>query len=118
MTDAEFWQIERDLWLGGADVFRRWVARESLMVFPAPVGILTGPTVVDSIASTPRWESVTFTETVLRRLGSDAVVLAYGVDALRPGGAPFHAFCSSCYVQQAGDWWLMQHQQTPTEPLT
>ncbi len=88
------------------------------MVFPAPVGILTGPTAIDSIASTPRWESVTFTETVLRRLGSDAVVLAYGVDALRPGGAPFHAFCSSCYVRQAGDWWLMQHQQTPTEPLS
>jgi len=113
MTDAEFWQIERDLWLGGVEVFRRWVARECLMVFPPPVGVLTGPTVIDSIAPAPRWESVAFAETALRRFGTGAAVLAYRVDAGRPGGGPYRAYCSTTYVQQAGDWWLMQHQQTP-----
>ena len=113
MTDAEFWQIERELWLGGPEVFRRWVARECLMVFPDPVGILTGPTVVESIAPGPRWQTVTFLVTALRRLGGDVAVLAYRVEAGRPAGATYRAFCSTTYVQQAGDWWLMQHQQTP-----
>ena len=78
------------------------------------VGILSGPTVVDSIAAAPRWQVVTFPVTALRRLGPDVAVLAYRVEATRPAGAAHAAFCSSTYVQQAGEWWLMQHQQTPT----
>ena len=113
MTDAEFWETERELWLGGPEVFRRWVARECLMVFPEPVGILTGPTVVESIAPAPRWERVAFADSALRRSGTDAAVLAYRAEAVRPGGAPHRALCSSTDVQQAGTWWLIQHQQTP-----
>ncbi len=114
MTDAEFWQIERELWLGGPEVFRRWVARECLMVFPDPVGILSGPTVIESIAPGPRWQAVNFSVTAVRRLGAEVAVLAYRVEATRPNGVPYAAFCSTTYVQQAGDWWLMQHQQTPS----
>ena len=113
MTDAEFWQIERELWLGGPEVFRRWVARECLMVFPDPVGILSGQTVIDSIAPAPRWEAVALSGTALHRLGADVAVLAYRIDAARPSGPPYLASCSTTYVRQAGDWWLMQHQQTP-----
>lgn len=114
MTDAEFWQIERELWLGGPEVFRRWVARECLMVFPDPVGILSGPTVIESIAPGLRWQAVSFPVTAVRRLGAEVAVLAYRVEATRPVGAPYTANCSTTYVQQAGDWWLMQHQQTPS----
>jgi hypothetical protein len=72
MTDAEFWETERRLWLGGADVFRRWVAAECLMVFPDPTGIMDGPAVVEGIGPGPRWERVDFGEATLRRAGSEA----------------------------------------------
>jgi hypothetical protein len=113
MTDAEFWETERQLWLGGPEVFRRWIARECLMVFPEPVGILTGPAVIESIAPAPRWERVEFAGGALRRSGTEATVLAYRAEAVRPGGAPQRALCSSTYVRQAGAWWMVQHQQTP-----
>jgi hypothetical protein len=113
MTDGEFWEVERGLWLGGAAAFRRWVAAECLMVFPAPAGILVGPAILESLGAAPRWERVEIAEKVLRRTGEAAVVLAYRAEAARPGGAPHRALCSSTYVNEAGDWWLVQHQQTP-----
>lgn len=113
MTDAEFWETERQLWLGSGDIFRRWVPAECLMVFPDPVGILTGPTVVANIAPGPRWERVAFVDAALRRSGTEATVLAYRAEAARPNGEGYRALCSSTYVQQAGAWWLVQHQQTP-----
>jgi hypothetical protein len=57
---------------------------------------------------------VAFEAPLVRRTGTDAVVLAYRAEAVRPGGTALHrALCSSSYVQQAGAWWLVQHQQTP-----
>jgi hypothetical protein len=113
MTDAEFWEAERQLWLGGVDAFRRWVPAECLMAFGDPVGILTGPTVIENILPGPRWEKVDFVEPLLRRTGMQAVVLAYRALALRPGGEAYRAICTSSYVCEAGVWWLIQHQQTP-----
>lgn len=113
MTDGEFWEVERGLWLGGAAAFRRWVAAECLMVFPVPAGVLAGPAILESLAGGPRWEQVAFGEKLLRRTGDAAVVLAYRAEAARPGGALHRALCSSTYVNDAGDWWLVQHQQTP-----
>jgi hypothetical protein len=113
MTDAEFWEVERELWLGGPEAFRRWVPETCLMVFPAPTGILTGTAVVDSVTGAPRWERVVFSGGLVRRTGTEAAVLAYAAQAVRPGGMPYAALCSSCYVRQAGAWWLVQHQQTP-----
>lgn len=113
MTDAEFWDVERGLWLGGADAFRAWVATDCLMVFPEPAGIVRGPAIFDGLASAPRWERVDFVQRQVQRIGEAAAVLAYLAEAARPGGAPHRALCSSTYIQQAGDWWLVQHQQTP-----
>ena len=112
MTDAGFWEIERGLWLGGAEAFRRWVAAECVMVFPAPAGILVGPVIFERLASAPRWEQVDLDGRVIRRLGDAAVVLAYQAEAARSDGVPYRALCSSSYVREAGDWWLVQHQQT------
>ena len=113
MTDAEFWEVERSLWLGGGEAFRTWVSADCVMVFPEPAGILTGPAVFDGLAAAPRWERLEITTPLVRRCGSEAAVLAYRAEARRAGGAPHRALCSSSYVQQAGEWWLMQHQQTP-----
>ncbi len=113
MTDAEFWDVERRLWLGGAEAFRAWVAADCLMVFPDPAGILTGPAIVDGLAAAPRWERVGFADQALRRTDDAVAVLAYRAEAVRPGGDPYRALCSSTYAHAAGAWWLVQHQQTP-----
>ena len=44
MTEAEFREVERALWLGGAEASRARVAAECLMVFPAPAGLLSQDT--------------------------------------------------------------------------
>ena len=113
MTDGEFWDVERSLWLEGAETFRRWMAAECLMVFPPPAGILAGPAILEGLASAPRWRRVGLEDRQLRRTGEAAVALAYRAEASRPGTEPHRALCSSTYVREAGDWWLVQHQQTP-----
>lgn len=112
MTDAEFWEIERELWLGGQRVFRRWMSADCLMVFPEPAGILTGPAILDSLSAGPRWNEVNLEVCHLRRNGTASVVLAYRAAARRPDGELYWALCSSGYVLDAGAWWLVHHQQT------
>jgi hypothetical protein len=114
MTDAEFWEVERSLWLGGEEAFRAWLAAECVMVFPQPAGIMEGPAILEGIAAAPRWERVEMSQRRLRRSGETAVVLAYRGEAVRPDGPPYGALCSSTYVALAGTWRLAQHQQTPT----
>ncbi len=111
MTDAEFWQIERSLWLGGADAFRDRLAADCVMVFPEPAGIMTGPAIIEGIAAAPRWSRVELSGLTLRRFEA-AAVLAYRAEAVRTAEAPYLALCSSTYVQEAGVWRLAQHQQT------
>ncbi len=113
MTDAEFWEVERSLWLKGAEAFRTWVAADCVMVFPEPAGILSGEAIVDGLAKAPRWQRIEIDTPMLRRTGNGAVVLAYRVEAHRADGVPHRALCSSSYINEAGDWWLVQHQQTP-----
>lgn len=113
MTDADFWEVERSLWLGGAAAFRAWVATDCVMVFPEPAGIVTGRAILDGVRAGPRWDRVDFAATLVRRPGTEAAVLAYRAEAVRPDRAPHRALCSSSYVRQAGAWWLVQHQQTP-----
>lgn len=50
---SRLWALEREFWLGGADVYCRHLADESLMVFPGMV--LTKAQTVESIAAGPRW---------------------------------------------------------------
>lgn len=113
MTDAEFWEVERSLWLKGAEAFRAWVAPDCVMVFPEPAGIVTGDEIAATVVRSPRWERVEFARPILRRVGTLAVTLAYRAEARRAGAEPLRALCTSAYVQDAGDWWLVQHQQTP-----
>ena len=113
MTDAEFWEVERSLWLGGGEAFRTWVSPDCVMVFPEPAGILTGPAVFEGSPPRRAGSGSDFADALVRRCGSEAAVLAYRAEARRADGAPHRALCSSSYVQQAGEWWLMQHQQTP-----
>lgn len=108
----ELWQIERRLWLDGADFFADHMADDALMVFPDPVGILEGEAIVEGLRHAPRWSSVDMEEqTTVERDGG--VILAYRATGQRNGQEPYKAFCMSVYEPKAGGWRITAHQQTP-----
>jgi hypothetical protein len=109
--DSTLWQIEKDFWLGGADVYRQHLADDALMIFPGMV--LTKPRTLDSIAATTRWTSVEFSDQRLIQLAPDAVGLIYRAAGSRDGDPPYSALVSSVYVRRGDVWRLALHQQTP-----
>ena len=113
--DSKLWQLEKDFWLGGADVYRQHLADEALMIFPGLV--LTKPQTVESIAAATRWKSVEFSEQRLVRLTQDAVALVYRASGSREGDrGPYSALVSSLYVRREEEWRLALHQQSPHRP--
>ncbi|MFT4012307.1 MAG: nuclear transport factor 2 family protein [Paracoccus sp. (in: a-proteobacteria)] len=110
MTD-EIWQEEREFWLSGAAEAARKLGEGCLMAFQ-PTGILTRRKVVESLASTPRWQEVTMSDRAA--IETDEVcVLAYRATARRAGAETYRALCTTTWVRREGDWRIVQHQQTP-----
>jgi hypothetical protein len=108
------WALEREFWLGGADVYRRHLADEALMVFPGMV--LTKPQTVDAIANGRRWTSVSFADQRLVRFTRDTVALIYRASGSRAGQEPpYSALISSVYVMRDDEWRLALHQQSPLD---
>ena len=110
--DSKLWELERHFWLGGVEVYLQHLADNSLMVFPGMV--LTKPQTMESIASGPRWASVSFTEQRLVQLSPGTVALIYRASSARaPGEASYSALVSSVYVKRDDDGRLALHQQSP-----
>lgn len=114
MTTETLWQMEEDFWLKGADFFERAMAPDALMVFPAPVGVLKGSDILESLRGVPRWSSCRFEDKAEVQAG-DAAALVYKVSAMREGAAPYHAICTSTYARSGETWLLLAHQQMPGE---
>ena len=113
MEDARIWEFERDLWLGGAQVYRERVAAGCLLVLPAEPFLFDIRAATEALDHAPRWETVEFAETRVERPQEGLIVLAYRVRALRDGER-YHALCSSTLRRLAHDRWeMIQHQQTP-----
>ena len=92
------WKTEQGFWLDGPAFYEANMAPEALMVFPAPVGILKGPAILEGLRGAPRWQSVVLSEKHLVSLG-DTMALAYHATAKRDGAEPYAAHCSSTYVR-------------------
>ena len=116
MDDSRIIEFERALWVGGGDVYRRYVAEDCLMVLPEQPFLLRGEQAIASVEQTPRWEEVDFSNFEINRAQEGLIVVAYEVEASR-GGETYRAYCTSTY-QRVGehDWRVIQHQQTV--PLT
>ena len=68
------------------------------------------------MASTPRWESVDFSDQQVKRPQEGLIVIAYRVEAAK-GDGRYVAHCTSTYRRVEHEVWrVVQHQQTP--PLT
>jgi hypothetical protein len=109
----ELWALERDFWLAGADVFETRMAKECVMVFPWPVGILGHDGIVGGLRTAPRWTAVDLTQQRMAVPDAETVCLAYRADARRQGEDGYSALCGSTYVRRSDGWKLAAHQQTP-----
>jgi hypothetical protein len=100
MDDAFAWTMEERFWTGGIAHYGAALHLDCVMAFPAPVGIMSGSAILDSLAGAPRWSEVTFADRAMARIGEGALVLGYRARAIRPGTQPYEAFCTSTYVGQ------------------
>ena len=113
MDETTFWEVERGFWLEGAPRFRAWMAKDCVMAFPSPVGIMTGEAILDAVDRMPRWDDVALSATTFSRVAADAVVLAYRAEGKRAGQDPYRVYCTSTYHRGPDGWRLIQHQHTP-----
>jgi hypothetical protein len=118
MTDIDptLWTLEQSFWLEGLPAYRRSMSRDAVMVFPEPVGMLSGDVIIKVLNEAPRWSSVVMTERAVLRPSTEMAVIVYRAKARR-GEDAYEALCASSYCRPAGkDWTLVHHQQTPVEP--
>ncbi|KAA2312338.1 hypothetical protein DL237_17080 [Pseudooceanicola sediminis] len=110
-TVTELWSEELRLWTEGVENCRDRLAPHCLMTLPG-----TGPLKPDEALAhgkSAAWGDVR----ISRKNTSEhhgAVVLAYRARARQDGtGAPYMAWCTSCWVPRKGGWQMVQHQQRP-----
>ena len=112
MDDERLRSAERELWIGGEDVYRARVAHDCLMVLPAEPYIFGGEEAIRSVSDTPRWSEVEFSDFRASRPQEGLIVIAYQARASR-GDKHYSAYCTSTYRRRAHeDWEVVQHQQT------
>ena len=113
MDDERIWTFERELWIGGEDIYRQRVSEHCLMALPAEPYLFDGEEAVRAVAATPRWETVEFEDGRVERPEEGLIVIAYRVAAER-GDKSYRALCSSTLRRRGHeDWEVVQHQQTP-----
>ena len=113
MGDEEAWALEERFWTSGEGHYQSALDPACVMAFPAPVGIISGSAIIQSLAAAPRWASVEMSARHLARSHPDIMVLGYRASGKRVEGAPYEAFCTSSYRATPTGWKLVHHQQTP-----
>jgi hypothetical protein len=113
MNEEWIWSLEERFWIAGESHYRSALDPECIMGFPAPVGIMKGNAILQSLAQAPRWSSVEISERHIVRPTSDLIALGYRARGNRTGAEPYEALCTSSYRATAGGWKLFQHHQTP-----
>ena len=114
MDDDRVREFERELWVGGPEVYEAKVARDCLMALPAEPFLFSGEQAVAAVKNTPRWDDVEFTDSRIERPAEGLIVFAYRAKAKRSGATAYHALCSSTLQRLAHEEWVViQHQQTP-----
>lgn len=113
MDDNRIWQFERELWLGGGEVYRERVAKECVMALPSEPFIFDGEGAASAVEDTPRWSEVEFADQKVERPHRGLIVIAYRSKAKRDGES-YHALATSTLMQlEHEEWVVVQHSQTP-----
>jgi hypothetical protein len=108
--EEELLRLEGKFWRGDADFHSRDLTENSLMVFPAPAGILTREQVIETVSAAPRWSEVLIEDVSTFVLGSGLIILIDKVRARRGETDPQYVkLASSIYVQSQDTWKLAFH---------
>ena len=113
MNEVAIWSLEEQFWMEAEIYYRSALDPECIMGFPAPVGIIVGKAILESLAQAPRWAAIEMGDCGLVRPTPDLIALGYRARATRRGAEPYQAFCTSCYRASVGGWKLFQHHQSP-----
>jgi Domain of unknown function (DUF4440) len=115
MTDRLL-QLEEEGWraLSSSDPVsfcQEWLADDALIIVPGMV--INRATFLQALAHEEPWASHRIEEPQTVQLTDDSAALVYRVTAQRNGQPKFAGLLTSVYVNRAGRWRLMLHQQTP-----
>jgi hypothetical protein len=110
--EATLWDLEERFWTGELDSARATTAKDAVMIFPYPAGLLQGDRIWNRLKQGTRWRSVGMTDRRLMRRGA-LVVLAYRVSAEKADAPIYEALCASTYLHDEDRWLRISHQQTP-----
>ena len=113
MNDERIWEFERELWLGGGNVYREKVAKDCVMALPAMPFLYDHEAATEAVEDTPRWDEVDFADTRVTRPEEGLIVIGYRAKATGKDGT-YHAVCTSVLQRLSHEEWVVvQHQQTP-----
>jgi len=110
--EDELWRLEEAFWTSGRESSRTTTAAGAIMVFPYPAGIVQGDDIWPQLIANTGWRLVEITERSVCRRG-DVAILAYRVRAEKPDTPIHDALCASTWLNDAGSWLRLSHQQTP-----
>ncbi|TDH38701.1 hypothetical protein E2A64_06280 [Pseudohoeflea suaedae] len=109
-SKTDFWDLEKHFWTDGPGFYRDNMSRNAIMVFPAPVGLLSGQEIIDGIDDAPGWDDIEFEDRRKLEHGK-FTVLSYRAGGRRTDGDSYSALCSTSYYKEGGRWKLFSHQQ-------
>jgi hypothetical protein len=111
MEDARIWEMEKQLWHGGADVYRELIDEDVVMALPAEPFVFSRDAAIQAVTNTPRWDQVDFSEQQVVRPQEGLIAIAYKADARR-GEERYCAYSTTTMRRIEHDVWrVVQHSQ-------
>ena len=91
---------------------QEWLADDAVFVVPGMV--IDRASFLQALVDEQPWATHEIVDVRTIELSDDVVALVYRVTAQRENQPVFTGLLASVYVQRAGRWQLVLHQQTPT----
>ena len=85
MNEVAIWSLEEQFWMEAEIYYQSALDPECIMGFPAPVGIIVGKAILESLAQAPRWAAIEMGDCGLVRPTPDLIALGYRARATRRG---------------------------------
>jgi len=111
MEDTRIWEMEAQLWHGGAEVYETLIDDEVVMALPAEPFVFAREAAIKAVTNTPVWDSVDFSGKQVVRPQEGLIAIAYRAEASR-GDERYIAYCSTTMRRIEHDVWrVVQHSQ-------
>jgi hypothetical protein len=111
--ENELLAIEKSLWTGGPDSYRRHLDADCLVAFTEMTGVSSRDQIAGTVSGAERWRELQTEVEGIVRPTPEVALLTYRASAVRGEGERYRALVSSGYVRRSDGWKLMFHQQAP-----